>query len=412
VAVNAQLPEDGSWGGVQQATEALVHHLSHQLPEDLEVVILRGRGQPPLPGLGPRAASASCPAAVGPVTGAGALPSLRTRGRLWMARLAAAGRGPWSPNEWLAGLGCAAVHFPYQDWFPVALPSLYSPWDLQHRHLPELFAPAERERRDRRYGEGSRRARRVVVATEWTRQDVIRELGLPAAAVRVVPPPLPERPPVSAAVAERVRARPDLQAPFALFPAQPFPHKNHAALLEALSVLRAQGRADVRCVFTGKRGPDQDALRRQAAERGVAEQVVFTGYLPAEDLRALYGACRLVIFPSRFEGLGLPLLEAFAESAPVVSSSAACLPEVGGDAALYFDPADLRGLIQALLRVWDTPALRDELVERGRRRVLRYEPLRIVQAHAALYREAAGRPVPAAEAAALASFAPAAAADA
>ena len=285
------------------------------------------------------------------------------------------------------------------------MPSIFNPWDLQHLTLEHLFPPDIRADRHARYVEACARAQRVLVATQWTRRDVHVRLGVEEEKIVVIPVgpfnvgQADVLSPELAEVQERLRVRP----PFLLYPAQAFPHKNHLRLLEALAELR-RARPDVSCVFTGASNPFDATVSARTRELGLSEHVRSLGYVGARDLRSLYRLCRAVVFPSTYEGLGLPLLEAFAEGAPVASSSATCLPEVGGDAALYFSPDDVREMVEVLAALWDSADRRQDLVGKGTRRLAHFTGPRVALAYQGLYRSAAGRELRDDERGALESF--------
>jgi glycosyltransferase involved in cell wall biosynthesis len=106
-------------------------------------------------------------------------------------------------------------------------------------------------------------------------------------------------------------------------------------------------------------------VAEKVAQLGLQEQVTFTGYVPDEDLPALYNAAELFVFPSLYEGFGLPVLEAMACGAPVVTSNTSSLPEVAGDAAILVDPYDVNAIAQAMRQVLEDPALAEALRQKG-----------------------------------------------
>ena len=145
------------------------------------------------------------------------------------------------------------VHFPFQDAFTTEIPSLYQPHDLQHLHLPDLFSRWHYERRERIYRTHCERARAVVTMTSWGRRDFIESYGLPEDKVWVVPGAsvLPEYPAPSTEDIEEIRARLSLPTGFLLYPAQPWPHKNHERLLQALASIRERTGTSIPLVCSG-----------------------------------------------------------------------------------------------------------------------------------------------------------------
>jgi glycosyltransferase involved in cell wall biosynthesis len=175
---------------------------------------------------------------------------------------------------------------------------------------------------------------------------------------------------------------------FLLYPANWWKHKNHALLFQALAHLRhARGRR-FDLVLTGF-GQDADSpVRAAAAEHGVEDQVHGLGYRPVEELAYLYRHADMLVFPSLFEGFGIPLVEAMASGCPVVAARDTSIPEVVGDAAELFDPTSAVGLADAILRVADDPAWRETLRERGQERARRFSAAALAQGHRQAFEEA------------------------
>ena len=265
--------------------------------------------------------------------------------------------------------GADLVHFPIQDAFLTDLPSIYQPHDLLHLHHPEFFSAWERERRERIYRTHCERAQLVVAMTSWGKRDLVERYGLPEEKVGVVPwgSVLWEYPEPSDEDLGRLRARLSLPEDFLLYPAQTWPHKNHETLLEALALIRRREGLDIPLVCPGKR-TRFDRIERRLRELDLADTPLFPGFVSPLELRGLYQLATGLVFPSRFEGWGLPICEAFSAGLPVASSSASSLPDLVGDAGLLFDPDDAEEIAASVLRLWRDPVLRQTLAARGRAR--------------------------------------------
>lgn len=314
--------------------------------------------------------------------------------RVWWHALRVLTRPPSAADadRVLRARGVDVVHFPYAVHFPTTLPFIYEPLDLQHRHFPELFSPGERAWRDKIYHQGCERARMIVTGTRYTKDDIVRQYGVNPGKIAVIPirSALPEAPPTPDAIL-RVRAAYGLPSRFLLYPAMAFPHKNHLRLFEALAILRDRHDLALPLICTGRPYESHSPMLEQAIERlGLHGQVRMLGPIPTADLIALYGAAWALVFPSLFEGIGMPVLEALQYGLPVISSDAACLPEVAGDAALFFDPTRVEAMVEALLAVNGQPGI----LERGRQAapatLARFCWTRAARTYVACYRVAAG----------------------
>jgi glycosyltransferase involved in cell wall biosynthesis len=235
--------------------------------------------------------------------------------------------------------------------------------DIQHVYFPQHFSLRERFRRWRRDRPSALRADRVISVSEYTRQALLETYRLPPEKVVAVYPG------VSAAFFRRrsptaldaLRRRYRLPKRFILYPARFWPHKNHPRLYQALRILRERASLAVELVLCGD--TPQDSL---------PQGVISLGRIPAEALPLLYQAAAALVFPSLYEGFGLPLLEAMAAGCPVACAQAGSLPEVGGQAAHYFDPHEPEAIAAALQRVLCDDGLRTGLVKRGLARARRF----------------------------------------
>jgi len=215
------------------------------------------------------------------------------------------------------------------------------------------------------------RASRVVTISAHSAKDIVELYGVPRERIALVIPAVsPEFYPVhDPTIKQQVRARYGIQREgFVLSGGGSEPRKNIAGLVESFGrATRLRETMNLVVVGGMDRGaePILEAVRRARLE----EAAIFPGHVPLEDLRVLYSACALFVFPSLYEGFGMPILEAMACGAPVVSSNAASLPEVVGDAALLVNPLDVEGLSATMTRVVEDATLHEELRKRGALRV-------------------------------------------
>ena len=167
---------------------------------------------------------------------------------------------------------------------------------------------------------------------------------------------------------------------YLLFPGNTWPHKNHKGAFQALRVLRDAHGLDPLLVCTGSPKEAHAELLSTIEDARLGDRVRFLGYVPMTDMPGLYEGAAALVFPSLFEGFGIPLLEAMWCDCPIVCSNATSLPEVAGDAALLIDPRSPEELAHALGRVLTDDGLRRDLVERGRRRARAFSWNRFVLA--------------------------------
>jgi glycosyltransferase involved in cell wall biosynthesis len=237
-----------------------------------------------------------------------------------------------------------ALHFPLTLAIPrrSGVPAATSVLDLQHELFPEFFSRGERAYRRVAYRAAVREARLVIAISEHVKETIVERLGVAPERVRAIHLGID---------LERLSPGDDAREHFLLYPANGWPHKNHRRLLEAFALLRRE-RPELRLVLTGS---GLDKLPS-------AEGVEVRGHVPRDELVRLYRTAAALVFPSLYEGFGLPPLEAMACGCPVAASNAGALPEVLGDAARMFDPSDPDAIAASVAAVLDDPA---PLVQRG-----------------------------------------------
>jgi glycosyltransferase involved in cell wall biosynthesis len=257
--------------------------------------------------------------------------------------------------------------------------------DLGHRYHPETHTSFQRWYLEWSTRYHVRAAAHIVADSGATKDDLIRLYGANPARITVAYLGVDERfgPVRDVKAVARVKHRYGIAGPYLLYVGTLQPRKNLARLVEAFAQVVAEegqgvsdeGRGELKSdnsqrlglqlVLAGKKGWLYEDITAQAQALGLEGKVVLTGYVDEEDLPALYTGATLFVTPSLYEGFCLPVLEAMACCTPVACSDASSLPEVVGDAALQFDPLDVRSMAQSIVRGIGDRALRSKLVARG-----------------------------------------------
>ncbi|CAA9485932.1 MAG: glycosyl transferase, group 1 [uncultured Solirubrobacteraceae bacterium] len=231
----------------------------------------------------------------------------------------------------------------------------------------------------------ARRSHRILAVSHATRRDLVEHLGTPAEKIDVVPNGVAAPGETAATPADALRARFEVGARRVLLSVSAKrPHKNLLRLLDALAGIPAERRPLL--IVPGYPTPHEDELRRRAEALGIAGDVALPAWVSAADLEGLYGLADAFVFPSLYEGFGLPLLEAMRRGVPVASSDRGSLPEVAGDAALLFDPEDTAAMRAAIERLLADEAEAARLRAAGFARVQAFSWEKSAELTAAAYR--------------------------
>jgi len=245
--------------------------------------------------------------------------------------------------------------------------------DLQQEDLPETFPLLERTVFLSLVQRAAHTATHILTVSEFTKRRIEVRYGIPPERITVshhAASPVFFIP-VSPVEINRVREKYNLHEPYLLSVATLHPHKNLDMLIDAVHTVRAMAE-NISLVLVGLRGAASDALAKKVRAMGAERYITVTGFVPDADLPALYQGAKAYVMPSRYEGFGIPVLEAMASGIPVITSNVTALPEVAGDGALFFDPNDCSALVAALRRVLNDADLCDDLIARGARQARRF----------------------------------------
>lgn len=339
----------GRVGGSEEATVALLRQIAEQRPEDVDYVVY---------------ALADFAAAYPDVTKLFPTRLAALTGRLKPLRVGA-------ENTWLAmetkREKLDLLHH-MNAVLPIVrrAPGVVTVHDLQPFDMPENFHPVKR-----RYVQGSvprsvRKSQFVLTPSEFVRQGVIDRFGVDPAKVRATLWGV-DAPRSDMTVAE-VQSRYQLSRRWFVLSAVTWPHKNHAMLVRAFAKVAAKEH-DVTLVLTGGAAQEEKPLAELVSHLGLRHRVLRTGRIPRRDLLAVVRGATALTFPSRYEGFGLPVLEAMSLGTPVIAADTTALPEVVGDAGILLSPDDPDAWAGAMQRLLDDEAERDRLAEAGRSHV-------------------------------------------
>lgn len=269
---------------------------------------------------------------------------------------------------------------------PLPLPTVVTVPDIQEVYYPQYFTRRNRLARAYHFAGSTRMADRVITISRFSRESIIRHHHLPGGKVtvarlcadpRFADPAAPASPPVAA-----------LPEQYVFYPANRWLHKNHDLLLRTVRLLKEERGVRLNVVLTGYDMANGFNVGEAAAAYGIGDQIVQLGYLTADNLVYLYRHAQALVFPSLFEGFGLPLVEAMAAGCPVLAADATSLPEVGGEAVLYFDPRSPEDLADKLTGLLNDDELRRDLIRRGRSRARLFTPGRMAADHLRTFQEA------------------------
>lgn len=274
------------------------------------------------------------------------------------------------------------VHYPLSFMSGPVLrrPSVVTAVDLQHEALPANFSLKDRWLRRVRWHRAWRDADRVIVFSAFVRERLV-QTGVLSEYIDIV------HAACHPAFYESAKTKPPSGRYF-FYPASPLPHKDHATLLEAFGAITADY-PDLRLILAGPVGHDWASIRSLVSRRALESRVTFAGHARLSDLRALYGGAEALVFPSRYEGFGIPVLEALASGCLTVTADATSLPEVAGRQGFRFAPGDARDLARALREVLSlSTADRKRRIAAGRVLADRFSADRMVDLTLATYERA------------------------
>src|SRR5579862_8557394 len=303
----------------------------------------------------------------------------------------------------LTRLHCDVAHIPHLFSIPRSLPCRYvmTVHDvLEHMYRARRRSSLRRSLHFQFTGRVLKGASGILAVSKYTKSELENLFGIPGSRIQVVYNAIDERflhGHASEQERQLLAERYLVTYPFLLYAGRISPHKNLVRIIEAFSALRAELEKeakfpDLKLIIIGDELSKHPDLRRTVIRGGVQNDVRFMGFVPIEMLRVFYDAAKIFVFPSLYEGFGLPPLEAMAHGTPVVTSNTSSLPEVVGNAAVLVNPENVFEIMRALHRVLLDQAVRDRLRQRGYEQVKKFSWDISAQRVLEVYRELAGSP--------------------
>lgn len=269
------------------------------------------------------------------------------------------------------------IHHPFTYIMPKwhNYPSVLTFMDMQHEFYPEFFSPVELEHR-KIYKTSAQVATRIMAISEYTKECLIERYGISSQKIdvvylghsksyRSVQPTDPDL--------QTIKNKYNLDKPFMFYPAATWPHKNHITLLKSLRLLSERSGFEGELILTGIAMNAHDEILREIETLKLSNKVRILGYLDKNELPYIYNLARLLVFPSLFEGFGIPVVEAMACGCPVACSNITSLPEVIGTAGVLFDPTSAEDIAEKIYKLWNDDVKLSELSAAGLERSKQFD---------------------------------------
>ncbi len=283
------------------------------------------------------------------------------------------------------------IHFPGTTVHsrPQNIPAVITVHDLQHLYWPGFFSLRERLRRWRQDRPSIHQAAHIIAISDFTRQTIADKYPTAVSKTTTIHSGVAAEffQPATERAKAALRQRYKLPDPFALYPAYCWPHKNHKRLFEAIHILKHHFSTNYNLVLSGFDPGETPADWQPLLDSLGSDTVQIVGYLPEKELPTLYQTAELLVFPSLFEGFGLPVLEAMAAGTAVICTNTGSLPEIAGDAAVFVDLFDSYALAEAMHNLLANSARRQKLIENGRQQAQTFSWEKTAQETLKVYQE-------------------------
>ena len=271
------------------------------------------------------------------------------------------------------------------------MPTVSIVYDLQHMYYPYFFTGEELAHRNNFYNKLKLKADFIICISSFTRDTVIDKLQVPSERVISIPICVHGRltPPGKEKMSMVLSKYKLYGKKYFFYPANFWPHKNHKMLLTAFNILsRKYPEQDLHLVFTGETfGRNLKTIKDAVKQMALSDKVHFLGYLSEEELASIWAGSYSLIFPSLFEGFGIPLLEAMFFEKPILCSNSTSLPEVGGNAAIYFNPRRPDEIVTAMESILINKQLYDSLIAKGKERLKKFDYNQMISEYISVFNQ-------------------------
>ncbi|WML92020.1 glycosyltransferase family 1 protein [Thiothrix lacustris] len=255
-------------------------------------------------------------------------------------------------------------------------PFVFTLHDMQEKYYPHAFTRTERFKRELRNRALTKSAKAVICESNYVKQDIMNFVGADGKKISIIQSPPPDfllryeaKPENFAAV----RLKYNLPERYVFYPAQCWFHKNHIKLVDAFNTIVNETDEDVSLILSGSQQDNYPKLMARIKELGLENRIKHLGYIDYEDIPYLYKMAQMLVMPTLFESVSIPIYEAFALGVPVCCSNVVALPEQVGDAALIFNPNDSADMAEKIVTLLRDKPLATALAARGRQRVRSFD---------------------------------------
>lgn len=294
------------------------------------------------------------------------------------------------PNADVIGPKTDLWHFTNYSTMPTSRPYVLTVYDLVQHYYPEYVAEKTLKRLQKYLPRSLEKAEHILTISEASKRSFVEVMGVPEEKITVTLLAAEQifHDPVPATQRKAVAEKYSLPADYVLAVGTLEPRKNLRTLLEAYATLKSDQRQPL--VVVGGQGWSFDQTKALIGELGLTQEVIFTGYVPDEDLPAIYAGSTVFVFPTHYEGFGIPVAEAMAVGVPVICSNTSSVPEVAGDAARMFDPKNVKELAEALQEVLGSSRIQKQMAADSKRQGQKFSWVETARQTHAVYERVLG----------------------